>query len=178
MLCVCGCELLTTHPLCVLGGQICDFGMARFNNMKQAKTGFMGTPAYMAPYVCCVDDTHCRQSLTSDHVVLWLCMHRETMKASRAHYSELVDVYSMGVLMAEMLTWRLAYSDHHFENVFAFRDAVTKKSLRPTIKTSDTPTRGLQGLGRLCGCVWVCAQERDRKESLTHVACACTHLRS
>lgn len=38
--------------------------------MKQAKTGFMGTPAYMAPYVCCVDDTHCRQSLTSNRVVV------------------------------------------------------------------------------------------------------------
>ena len=31
--------------------QICDFGMARFNTMKHAKTGFLGTPAYMAPYV-------------------------------------------------------------------------------------------------------------------------------
>ena len=66
------------------------------------------------------------------------------MVASRANYNELIDVYAFGIMLSEMLTWRLAYSDKGYENVFVFRDAVTRDGVRPTLDLDDSDAIALE----------------------------------
>lgn len=59
------------------------------------------------------------------------------MVSARANYDERIDVYAFGILLSEMLTWRLAYTDLGYENVFVFRDSVTQHGVRPTLDIDE-----------------------------------------
>ena len=62
-------------------------------------TGYIGTPQYMAPGRVggrLIDVSYVSLSLA------------ETMVGDRVRYSSNVDVYSFGVLLAELISWSLA----------------------------------------------------------------------
>lgn len=122
--------------------RICDFGLARNDNIGEM-TGFVGTPAYMAP---------------------------ETMVGTRVSYDKSIDVYAFGILMSELLCMARAYSDVVLGSVFSLRDQVVQQQLRPTIPDevlADSNTA--RAVARLCQRSWAAdPAERPTFEEISY----------
>jgi len=88
--------------------RLCDFGLARLDDSVMLSKG-AGTPVYMAP---------------------------ELMKGGQK-YTQKVDVYAFGIMLAEMSERKRAYTG--FQSAEALMSFVSNENGRPTL-TSKTPT--------------------------------------
>ncbi|RHZ38940.1 hypothetical protein DYB31_014266, partial [Aphanomyces astaci] len=100
------------------GAKICDFGESRTRTFEETMTSNVGTARWIAPEVLINED-----------------------------YSEKADIYSFGVLLSELDTHAIPYSDSTLEER-QIMQLVAVNRLRPTF-SPDCPEQ-IQHLARAC----------------------------
>ncbi|KAF0689293.1 hypothetical protein As57867_019181, partial [Aphanomyces stellatus] len=100
------------------GAKICDFGESRTRTFEETMTSNVGTARWIAPEVLINED-----------------------------YSEKADIYSFGVLLSELDTHNIPYSDSEMEER-QIMQLVAVNRLRPTF-SPECPER-IQHLARAC----------------------------
>jgi len=102
---------------------ITDYGVSRsVSNLELNYTLGVGSPLFMAP---------------------------ELLAGSVKIYGTEVDIYSFGILLYQVVTTRVPYSEHKFETFFQFVDQVQVKGARPSFSNLNVP-KSLEDLTKAC----------------------------